>query len=434
MQIPLLKPPDDSHEFKPLLAEIEDSPGSPLGPLTFWLVIAVFGFFVLWSIFGEIDVVVSGRGKVIPVGNIKTIQPLNNGVVSQILVKEGDFVRKGQALVVIDPSTTEPELESARKNLAYIEQERSRLQAASSGQRFKADDGAGTQASMYQAQRASLQKQLRAKQEILNNLNAQISAKRVEVSHLQEKLAIDVEKEKRFQAVEDIIAREDYEKVTTDILAGRNRIRELEYELQQLAYQQEQTREEMAYLREDFKSNQLRELSEKEKQINQLSAVITESAFRNAQQTLTSPVDGYVHEMAIHTVGGVVSPAEKLITVVPVNTPLTIEAVVLNKDIGYIHKNMPVSIKIDTFDFQKYGTLDGKVIQIDPNSREDEKLGPVYTVFIKPLQHQLKVDGKWQRISSGMSLSAEIKVGKRRIIEFFIYPLIKHLDEGMSVR
>lgn len=95
---------------------------------------------------------------------------------------------------------------------------------------------------------------------------------------------------------------------------------------------------------------------------------------------------------------------------------------------------MPVSIKVDTFDFQKYGTLKGIVQQVDRDSREDETLGPVYTIDVTPKEKQMKVNGHWQSLSSGMSVTAEVKTGKRRIITFFVYPMIKHLDEGFSVR
>jgi hemolysin D len=190
----------------------------------------------------------------------------------------------------------------------------------------------------------------------------------------------------------------------------------------------------MGYLRENFKSSTLADLSEKEKQITQLKASIQEAAFKNARQTLVSPVDGYVHELMVHTIGGVVTPAQKVLSVVPVNMPLLVQTTVLNKDIGFVKIGMPVALKIDTFDFQKYGTLKGKVQQIDRDSQDDPKLGPVYTVYVTPVQHTLLIDGHWQPLTTGLSLTAEIKTGQRHIIEFFIYPLIKHLNEGMSVR
>lgn len=422
----------DAHEFRPLLAEIEEDPGSPLGPLSFYVVLAVFAFFVGWAILGQVDVVVSARGKVVPQGEIKLIQPLNGGVVSQLLVKEGDYVQKGQPLVVIDPSTTAPQLESQQASLAHVEAEQARLQAAAGGQVYAAS--AGTQADLYRASVAALNKQLEAKAQTLSSLDEQIQGKQAEARQVEATLKINREKQARLEAVKDIIAKDEYEKVETEILTGVHRIEALTHELGQLRFQQGQTRQEMAYLRQNFKSTSLSDLSEKEKQITQLKASIQEASFKNARQTLSAPVDGYVHELFVHTLGGVVTSAQKVVSLVPVKTPLIVQSVVANKDIGFVKVGMPVAIKIDTFDFQKYGTLPGRVVQLDRDAREDPKLGPVYTIWVKPLKNQLLVDGKPVLLSSGLSLTTEVKVGKRRLIEFFIYPLIQHLDEGLSVR
>ena len=436
MSLKLLKPKDDSHQFQPLLAEIEEDPGSPLGPVTFWIVVAVFSFFLGWALLGQVDVVVSARGKVIPLGQVKLIQPLTGGVVGQILVKEGDFVHKGQALVEIDPSTTAPQLESSQKTLAHVQLEQARLQAATGQSQFNQGAGSdsGTQARLYAASVASLQKQLRAKEKAFAALGQQIQAKQVEAHQTQETLVINQTKEARLKAVVDIIARDDYEKVQTEILTNQNKLKSLSHELEQLRFQQQQTQDEMAYLQENFESTSLNELSDKEKQITQLKANIQETAFKNTRQTLVAPVDGYVNELFVHTVGGVVTSAQKILSIVPAKAPLRVQALVLNKDIGFIKVGMPVAIKVDTYDFQKYGTLQGQVTQIDKDSKDDPKQGPVYTVQVLPQQQDLMVDGHWRHLSTGLSVTAEVKTGKRRIIEFFIYPLIKHLDEGMSVR
>ena len=138
--------------------------------------------------------------------------------------------------------------------------------------------------------------------------------------------------------------------------------------------------------------------------------------------------------MLIHTIGGVVTPAEKIMTIVPKSAKMVVKAKVLNQDVGFIEANMPVSIKVDTYNFQKYGILNGKVTLVSPNSIEDEKLGPVYEVYIEPQNTTLLVEGKEQSIKFGMTTTNEIKIGKRRIIEFFIYPLIKYMDESIKVR
>ena len=141
----------DKHEFKPLLAEIEDSPASPLGQTIFWLVITTILFFIGWATFGQIDIVVSATGKVIPDGQVKIVQPLETGVIKEIRVKEGDHVMKDQVLMEIDPSSTSPEMETSAKNLSYAKLEEKRLNATVDGRDFIQDDKADRESMATQA-------------------------------------------------------------------------------------------------------------------------------------------------------------------------------------------------------------------------------------------------------------------------------------------
>lgn len=178
----------------------------------------------------------------------------------------------------------------------------------------------------------------------------------------------------------------------------------------------------------------LTELAETRQRETYLVGKIERSEFLSNRQVIVSPVKGHVAQLFLHTTGGVVTPAEKLATIVPLDSPLLIRGLVQNKDVGFIEPKMDVSLKIDAFDFQKYGIIDGELLHVSRDSVEDKNLGLVYEVYVRPRQLMLMVEGKETTISTGMSVSAEIKVGKRRIIAFFIYPLIKYLDEGISVR
>jgi hemolysin D len=192
--------------------------------------------------------------------------------------------------------------------------------------------------------------------------------------------------------------------------------------------------EQLHLITQEYRSKLLAELTQKSKEATALRTEVETTLFRNAKQSITSPVDGYVGKLLITTVGGVVTPAEKLITIIPKNAPLLIKATVQNQDIGFIAKAMEAEVKIDTYDFQKYGLIHGNVKHIADDAIEDEKLGPVYEIAITPINTTLKGEGKTLPIHAGMSVTAELKVGKRRVIEFFIYPMIKYLDEGLSVR
>ncbi len=431
---------DDAYEFKPTMTEIEEQPTSPLGRIVFWVVVATMVFFTTWMCIGKIDVVVSARGMVIPEGDVKIIQPLDTGVVSAILCREGDFVKKDQVLMEIDPSITAPELESKKKSLQYLELEKMRLNASIGKGGFSPDkkthdvESIRTQHELYRSSVEGLREQLDAKRAELHKTEEEIKAAAGDRVYNTSLLDIAKDREKRLKEVADIISKSEYEKALNDVLTYGNTIEQLTHKLEELAQQKSQVLHEIAYINENFRTTTLKEYSDKHKAATEINAEIDKTNFRNEKQKILSPVDGYVSNLYFHTIGGVVTPAQKLMTVVPFDTPLVVKATVLNKDIGFVKDGMPVSIKIDTFDFQKYGIVNGAMRSISKHSTDDEKLGPVYEVFITPLETTLFVEGKRVPITSGMSLTAEIKVGKRRIIEFFIYPLIKYLDEGIKVR
>jgi hemolysin D len=422
------------------MVEIEEKPIHPLGKYVFWIVIGAMLFFSLWLYFGKVDIVVTARGVVIPEGDVKILQPLDTGVVSGILCKEGDFVKKGQVLMEIDPSITAPELESKQKTLQFLEIEKQRLSSTLGEKSFSPDsqkydrDSIETQRELYLSTRAGLDKQIESKRAELGRIDEERKATVSEKAHNESLLAIALDREQRLSAVLDIIAKSEYEKAVTDIAAYRNAIAQAESKLLQLNHQKRQIAEDLGYLQENFKTATLKEYADKQKQGTEIRSEIDQTSFRNEKQRILAPVDGHIANLLFHTVGGVVTPAQKLITLVPLTAPLTAKVMVLNKDIGFIREKMPVAIKVDTFDFQKYGLLNGEIRNIARHSTDDEKLGPVYEVFITPLEKTLMVDGVKTPIVSGMSLTAEIKVGKRRIIEFFVYPLIKYLDEGVKVR
>lgn len=407
---------DDSHEFLPIISEIEEEPINPLGRTTFWIIITLIFFTALWLFLGKADIVISARGKVIPDGEIKIIQPLETGVVKDIYVKEGQFVKKGQTLIEIDTSTTQPQLQSLQANLAYINTERKRL----NGEIVKNSENSYTQNELSKSAYADLNNQLAAK-------NYEIKRLREEISNYQKQLNLNMDKERRMQEVSDIIARNELDKVHSENMDYRSRIASLNEQIRGI-------QKEADYIKTNFRTQNLSQLADRDKQANELEANIKEIEFKKQQQNIISPVDGYVNTMLVHTLGGIVTPAEKVISIVPANSPLIVKVSVLDKDIGFVKEGMPVQIKIDTFDFQKYGMIEGVVKKVSKDSVEDEKQGLIYDVYIIPVTKSLLVDGKEQTISIGMGLSAEIKTGKRRIIEFFIYPIIKYWSESVSIK
>lgn len=428
---------NDSYEFKPLLSEIEESPSNPLGHFMFWTITALIIVTVLWLILGKIDVVVNARGVVIPDGEAKIIQAFETGVVDEILVQEGEFVHKGQLLIEINSKTTDAKLKSIEKNLAQSNLEARRLKASGTNKRFNVsddDEESKTQQELYKENLKILNSEIKAKNQEISQIQNQINSAIAQKKDYEFQLNSAKDKLQRLKEVIDIIAYNNYQEQQDRVNSLIESLNRTNSEILRLKTQQLQIKSQIAQIQADFKSKNLDMLANTQKQIKDLEADKEQIEFSNINQKIVAPTDGYIDKLLIHTIGGIVTPAQELIALTPVEKPLLIKATVLNKDVGFIKVGMPVSIKIDTFDFQKYGILKGKVKSISKNSINDEQLGLVYEVYIQPEQDTLTVEGKEKKISTGMTLNAEIEINKRRIIEFFIYPLIKYMDEGISVR
>jgi hemolysin D len=428
---------NDSHEFQPLLVEIEDRPLNPLGRIILWLVIGVLITGIIWLYFGKIDVVVSARGKIVPSGEIKTLQPIETGVVSKIFVKEGDYVAKDQVLMQIDPTVTKTNLDSKIKDLAVVNLEIQRLKALTDNKAFTpniSNDAVEEQMSLYLHQK-ELMKESRMQFKLRKDqTSSQLSSAKSESIRLKSMLEKERETAKRMEKVLDIIAKKEYEQIQKNIINLSEQLFQSEQKILEITDRlNEIEKEERVYIQK-MMSEWFNALVEKQKISRELESQINAISFQSRLQQIKAPLNGYIGKLLIHTEGGVVTPAEKLLTIVPQDAPLIIRATVLNQDIGFIVEGMNASVKIDTFTFQKYGLIDAEIFFISNDALEDEKLGAVYEIKLNPNKLSLEVEGKERSLEPGMSVTVEIKVGKRRIIEFFIYPIIRYLDEGMSVR
>ena len=428
---------NDLHEFKPLLIEIEDKPLNPLGRIILYLVLAIMIFATAWLILAKVDVVVSAQGKVIPSGEIKILKPLESGVISKIFVKESDRVKKGDILIQIDPTVTDASLSSKQGDLGVINSDIALLEALISESNLSKDELSklnSSQLSLYNSQKQILASTYESNKAKLNSAKLDIKANESEVNRLSLLLNKEEEAKTRLQKVLDLIAKKEYEEVSKNIINLKEQRDIALYRLKESNKKLEEIIEENQKAIKTIKSNWIETSLNKEKEKRELSAQINAILFSNKTQQIKSPVDGFVGKLLVHTEGGVVSPNDNLISIVPSDAPLIIKANVLNKDIGFLKLGQEVAVKIDTFSFQKYGLLHGNIIEISKDAIEDEKLGLIYEIKIKPKSLDIKVEGETKRLEIGMSVIAEVKTGKRRVIELFIYPIIKYMDEGLSVR
>lgn len=443
----------DYHDFKPILAEIEERPTNPLGTYFLWTIISLMIIVLLTLFLVKIDVVVSARGKIIPIGDVKVIQPLETGVITRIHIKEGDYVKKGDMLLEIDPSVDTADLEGKERNLSYSRLSMERINAVlnekdfSPGKKDRASEIVRAQMTHYEAQRDVYNSTLKEKEkEALENQSALESLKK-EIETINHVLSMTLEEEKRQKALVEIgtLADNRYrEKVKERMNLERERDAK-EGQARQLETKLSRIDDEIQTFKSNFREKLLSDYSNNIHERNTLEAEVSSLKFKQGKRFIIAPVSGCVHLLPVKTIGGVVTTAQPVVGIVPEGTPLEVNAIVMNKDIGYVREGQRCVVKVDTYDFQKYGTIEGMVEIINPYSMEEkenketnkaaENESGGYPVRVKMTVETLKTkNGDVYKVKPGMSATVEVNVGKRRVIEFFLFPIIRYLDEGLKVR
>ncbi|MBM7623238.1 HlyD family type I secretion periplasmic adaptor subunit [Sporohalobacter salinus] len=439
---------DIKTEFLPSALEIIESPASPLGKLTIWLIFLLIMSAIIWSIVGKVDKVAVVRGKVIPDGNVKVSQSLEGGVVTNINCVEGEKVKKGELLVKLDSSLVKKELEKVRDSLNVTKLERKLLLAALNEDKelirkiLKKDVD-------LTINKDILKRQIKYKNLIEENNRKKQDNYQLQLERSMEEYNMAKKKLAKIEAKIDMLQKKVDKKETLykkgaipekELIDKKNELKLARYEhdLQsnKIDYQEDQlalSKSQKGVYKVKYKKDIFKKIVKKDKEIQQLKKEEAKLTEKLERKNLKAPVDGIVHEIKVNTVGGVVTSAKPIISIVPKDMPRIIEAKALNRDIGFIEKGDDVEIKLDTFPFQKYGTIKGKVTYISPDAVKDKKMGYVYKVLVEPKTETISVDNKEVRISPGMTVKGEIKTGKRRIIEFFL-PAIDYIKESFELR
>ena len=434
----------DEHDFKPILAEVQDRPPNPIGRFFLWTVMAMVLLAAGGLILIEVDVVVTARGRIVPAGDVKVLQPLETGVVSRICVREGQYVRAGEPLVEIDPAMDSADLDGKEKNLQLSRAAMARIAAVLEGREFRPPqkdvpkEVLETQRKLYESQAALYRSTLSEKGGALAEAETALRTLREEVRKFEELLAVTAETERRQKTLVELgaMAENRYRDKLRERLGLEKDLEVKRGQAEEAAARVDRVMHELESFKSSFREKLLSELATNLQGKNALEAEVNSLHFRKDRRSITAPVNGYVHVVAVKTVGGVVTPAQQVVSLVPENAPLQAQVLVFNKDIGFVRPGQRCAVKVDTFDFQKYGMVEGEVATVNPYSVEDkENAGHAYPVHVSLSSEELTTrDGERHLVRPGMTVNAEINVGRRRVIEFFLFPVIKYLDEGLKVR
>jgi membrane fusion protein, hemolysin D len=456
-----------AHElaFLPAALEIMETPPSPVGRAISSTIILLFFAALIWAWTGTIDIVASATGKIVPSGRTKVIQPFETGVVRFIRVQDGQAVKAGDVLIELDPTVNAAERDHLRDDLLAEQLNIARLHAAlADGENPAADFSppADASATLVSAQRQLLLNQAAEYRSKIAALTRQEAQKEAE----QGTIAATIHKLETMIPV--IQQRVDIRKTLMDKELG-SKITYLEI-LQQLVEQQENLSVHRSHLREveaataairetrgqaeaEYRRTLSDELAKAEQKANGLTQDLIKAEQKTRLQVLTAPVDGVVQQLAIHTVGGVVTPAQALLVIVPSDSRMEIEAMVSNRDIGFVHAGQEAEIKIDTFNFTRYGLLHGQVLSVsqdavvrDRKDRADDRgLGQNetsepkgqelnYAARISLDRTHMQIDDRVANLSPGMAATVEIKTGSRTILSYLLSPLLRYRQEALHER
>lgn len=435
--LPDLRPHES--EFLPAALALQTAPGSPASRWIARILIAILLFILLWSIFGKMDIIVNASGKIIPSDRIKTIASVETARVEQLYVTEGQVVRAGDLLVMLDAQMSNRERDKAigDRDAARLQISRSRaLLASIAANQMQPMTGVDEIAPERVADAKShLESQWR-------DFVAKRSRLDSEIMRYRKQMPLVAQRAKDYQELakdHDVSVHAWFEKEQEKL--------EVEGKLA------DATNQRNALISETHKAAQ-EQLNEGLKFAASSDQDAQRATAHSDQLRLVAPVDGTVQQLTIHTIGGVVGAAQPLMTLVPKQSQVEIEAFIENKDIGFIRQGQSAEVKIEAFDYTKYGTIKGRVSQvsqdaIDPNGTsaidnlqnkdkakkdQPQPKGAVYSVKVLLDQNQINIDGKNISLTPGMSASIELKTGTRRIIEYFLSPLLQHTRESLNER
>lgn len=431
-----------STEFLPAVLEIQQAPPSPIGRAILWTVMAVFASGVLWAMLGWIDIVATAQGKIIPNGYSKVIQPYESGVITAIHVQDGQLVKRGDVLIELDPTLNRADQHRALNEYGAAKVDAARLRALIAGQSsFEPPPDSDPQQILLQRQLlrdqvAEYQARVGTAQHLIDQRQAALGQTRENIRRLEATVPMG---EELAETIKQLLEQNAATKLEF-IQAEQQRIDRT----QELAGQRKKLRQDQSAMSEaesnyrafvsEFQQTKQAELSALENKASLLTHDVTKAGQKADLQRLTTPIDGVVQQLAVHTVGGVVTPAQELLIVVPPDHPVEVAAQVENKDVGFVKNGQIVEIKVETFPFTLYGTIPGRVLSVSDDAAPIEKIGLVYPTRVSLDRSTIDVEGKQVNLSPGMAVTVEIKTGQRRVMEYLMSPLLKSVKESIRER
>lgn len=454
-------------EFLSPLLEIQETPPSPVKRWTAGTLIVLVIALIVWSSFGKVSIVTTAPGQFIPDGRTKEVQPLESSIVRAIDVKDGEHVHQGDLLIELDPTLNAAALEENAQKYQFNRLEQARLVSELTGRKpdfaglGQSPSGVQLEEQIRRAQQQDYAAKVAGAKAAVAEKSAALAAAQATLEKYQQETELAAQQEASARPLVPIgaISKVDYLKLKEDLVQNSNDLASQQQTVQQAQAALAGAQQALDQVKRDQAVDLYHDLAQRVADEPGLKGDYDKSKKLYDLEWLRSPVDGVVQSVSVTTVGQVVTPAQSLVSIVPDGTPLIVEATVSNSDVGYIKVGQPVQVKVDTFPFEQYGTLEGTLVWISPDAEDksaisrdidtrtgavsaspaeaaqhDTNAGFVYKVHIRTAPAEFLVNGQRRPVEPGMTVQVDIMTGRRRVIEFFLSPLVKYLNEGLGVR
>jgi len=433
-------------EFLPAILEVTETPPSPTGRLVMWSILILIVVALAWSFIGHINEVAVAAGKVIPSGQIKTIQVKNKGIIKEINVEEGQLVKEGDALIVLDPTTTSADYDSLRKRAAYYKLDIQRLTAELTQQPFTPEEDPDLEAhdlaaemALYQSRTSDYRTQRQSREDIIAQRVARLQATQASYEKYAEVLAIAQEKEARLTELSEQNAISEFqllEQQRETIEYAKNAQAELD-SLNSIRAEIAEAQQNLANVDAAYHKDIMTALVDAKKEYYAIVESIKKAEEDSRMAVIYAPISGRVYNLTVHTLGGIVTDAQPLMQIVPEDSKLEFEVYADNKDIGFIKVGQEAEVKVETYNFQKFGMYKAEVQEISAdavNEPNDQLRNMKFKLLLDPTSNDINVYGQPAKLEVGMNVSAEIKIKEKRIIDFFLDPFRRYTSEALRER
>jgi HlyD family secretion protein len=428
-----------ANAFKPDAAAIEEAPVPLSAHAALYVVLSLLIAAIVWAVVGKVDRIVVAPGKIATTTPMLVMQPFTTSRVISIDVKAGDHVVKGQVLARFDPAFAQADVSSLQQKVDTLTAQVQRLEAQLSGRTFTAGPNAGperlTQEQIFLQESADLQSSLSQRDARLGQIRSQIAVDETTLPGIRHQLEMAQGVVAMYQrlAAQKAAATLDIMRSQSSLIDAQNRLENVTGDRAKLAQQQAEINQERQSFIEKWRSDHNQQLVEARQNLAEAIETLNKANRMQDFTQVTAPVSGTVQDVADRSAGSVLREAETLVTLVPDDADLYVEAQVPSRDIGYLKLGDTVRVKLESYPFQRFGTVSGVLSVISPDSqalKEGDEAHRVYKVQVT-LKDIGQLAARNIRLKPGLVASAEIKTGGETIATYILRPVLKIGDEGL---